>query len=75
VREREERQRDPRLAVVLAQKMRGEDLPSGHWFVLVEPVGMDDGRELNWHPPQPVSVLAVRRSGSMATGRARAGGS
>lgn len=39
--------------------MDGQALPPGHWAVLVEPVMMDDERELQWHPPQPVAFSLV----------------
>lgn len=39
--------------------MGGRPLPPGHWVVLVEPVVMDDDRELQWHPPQPVAFSLV----------------
>lgn len=32
---------------------------SGSWMVIVSPVRMDDGRELQWHPPQPVAFSLV----------------
>lgn len=39
--------------------MDGEPLPPGHWIVAVSPVFMDDERELQWHPPQPVAFSLV----------------
>src|SRR3954463_7789484 len=56
---RPERQQDLRLAATPASAMDGKPLPPGTWVVLVEPVEMDDGRELQWHPPQPVAFSLV----------------
>jgi hypothetical protein len=36
-----------------------EPTPPGTWAVVVSPVRMDDGRMLNWHPPQPVAFHLV----------------
>lgn len=58
-RERHERQQDPRLAATLAIAMDGKPLPPDHWMVAVSPVLMDDERELQWHPPQPVAFSLV----------------
>jgi hypothetical protein len=58
-RERPERQQDPRLAATPVRAIGGEQLPPGHWVVAVSPVTMDDGRELQWHPPQPVAFSLV----------------
>ena len=54
-REREERQQDPRVAAVRVTAMDGKPVGPGIWAVVVEEVRMDDGRTLNWHPPQPVA--------------------
>lgn len=53
---RPERQQDPRLAASPATAIGDELLSPGTWVVLVE---MDDGRELQWHPPQPVAFSLV----------------
>src|SRR5664279_77672 len=56
---RPERQQDPRVAATSATAVGEEPLAPGTWVVLVEPVNMDDGRELQWHPPQPVAFSLV----------------
>src|SRR3954463_9853897 len=56
---RPERQQDLRLAATPASAMDGKPLPPGTWVVVVEAVDMDDGRELQWHPPQPVAFSLV----------------
>jgi hypothetical protein len=56
---RPERQQDPRLAATMATAVGHEPLSPGTWVVLVEPVEMDYGRELQWHPPQPVAFSLV----------------
>lgn len=57
--ERPERQQDPRLRAVMVGAIDGQPLPPGHWAVAVEPVLMDDGRELQWLPPVPVAFSLV----------------
>jgi hypothetical protein len=47
------------LAATPATKIGDEALPTGAWIVVVSPVEMDDGRTLNWHPPQPVAFSLV----------------
>jgi hypothetical protein len=56
---RPERQQDPRLAATPVTAIGDELLSPGTWVVLVEPVEMDDGRELQWHPPQPIAFSLV----------------
>jgi hypothetical protein len=58
-RERPERQQDPRLVATQVRAIGGEPAPPGTWAVAVSPVRMEDGRMLNWHPPQPVAFNLV----------------
>lgn len=37
----------------------GQAVAPGTWVVAVSPVRMDDGRMLNWHPPQSVAFNLV----------------
>jgi hypothetical protein len=58
-RERPERDQDPRLVATRILKMGDDPAPPGTWAVVVSPVRMDDGRMLNWHPPQPVAFHLI----------------
>lgn len=33
----------------------GPGVKAGDWIVAVSPVALEDGREMQWHPPQPVA--------------------
>lgn len=56
---RPERQQDPRLVATPAAAVDGQPVAPDTWIVAVSPVRMDDGRMLNWHPPQSVAFNLV----------------
>lgn len=53
------RAQDPRLAATPVRAIGGEPAKPGTWITLVSQVTMDDERQLDWHPPQPVAFSLV----------------
>jgi hypothetical protein len=58
-RERPERDQDARLVATRIVKMGNDPAPPDTWAVVVSPIRMDDGRMLNWHPPQAVAFHLI----------------